>query len=224
MSHSRSSRLVLSLALGVAVGLGAFTPPSVSASPAPAPAARSGAECSLSVMSLNIFYGGDDYDLASGDWCAVADGCPRGLRKLARIVKRSGADVVGLQEAERNTKALARLLGWHADPRAQVISRFPLLRPVGGQGLYTFVEPVPGRIVAVANTHLPSTPYGPYRVQHGASRAKVLALERRLRVPALAHVLRVLPRLAARGIPVFLTGDFNSPSHLDWTQAVADAP
>ena len=130
--------------------------------------------------------------------------------------------MVGLQEAERNTKALARLLGWHADPRAQVISRFPLLRPVGGQGLYTFVEPVPGRIVAVANTHLPSTPYGPYRVQHGASRAKVLALERRLRVPALAHVLRVLPRLAARGIPVFLTGDFNSPSHLDWTQAVAD--
>jgi hypothetical protein len=103
-----------------------------------------------------------------------------------------------------------------------VISRFPLLRPAGGQGLYTFVEPVPGRIVAVANTHLPSTPYGPYKVQLGKSRAKVLALERRLRVPALHHVLRLLPRLAARGIPVFLTGDFNSPSHLDWTCAVAD--
>ena len=173
-------------------------------------------------MSQNIFYGGDDYDLATGDWCPVADGCPSALRKLARIIRASGADVVGLQEAERNTKALARLLGWHADPRAQVISRFPLLRPVGGQGLYTFVEPVPGRIVAVANTHLPSTPYGPYKVQLGKSRAKVMAIERRLRVAALDHVLRVLPRLAARGIPVFLTGDFNSPSHLDWTRAVAD--
>ena len=176
----------------------------------------------LSVMSQNIFYGGDDYDLATGDWCPVADGCPSALRKLARIIRASGADVVGLQEAERNTTALARLLGWHADPRAQVISRFPLLRPVGGQGLYTFVEPVPGRIVAVANTHLPSTPYGPYKVQLGKSRAKVMAIEQRLRVPALDHVLRVLPRLAARGIPVFLTGDFNSPSHLDWTRAVAD--
>jgi hypothetical protein len=31
------------------------------------------------------------------------------------------------------------------------------------------------------------------------------------------------PPLAGRGIPVFLIGDFNSPSHLDWTQAVADA-
>ena len=214
---------MLSLALGVAVGISSATcGPSASAAPAEATRQEDG-PVSISVMSQNIFYGGDDYDLASGDWCPVADGCPGGLRKLARIIRASGADVVGLQEAERNTQALARLLGWHADPRAQVISRFPLLRPAGGQGLYTFVEPVPGRIVAVANTHLPSSPYGPYKVQRGKSKAKVLALERRLRVAALDHVLRVLPRLAARGIPVFLTGDFNSPSHLDWTPAVAEA-
>jgi hypothetical protein len=30
-----------------------------------------------------------------------------------------------------------------------------------------------------------------------------------------------LPALAAAGIPVFLTGDFNTPSHLDWTEAVS---
>ncbi len=222
MPHSRARGLVLGLALGLVLTLGAcpcVTPASAAPPLGPPPQAVS---VSLSVMSLNIFYGGDDYDLASGGFCAVADGCPTALRKLARIIRASGADVVGLQEAERNTARLARLLGWHADPRAQVISRFPLLRPAGGQGLYTFVEPVPGRVVAVANTHLPSTPYGPYRVQKGKSREKVLALENRLRVPALAHVLRVLPRLAARGIPVFLTGDFNSPSHLDWTPAVAD--
>src|SRR6185369_15438339 len=70
---------------------------------------------------------------------------------------------------------------------------------------------------------LPSTPYGPYRVRAGWSRHRVLHLERTLRVRALAPVLKRLPRLAARGIPVFLTGDFNSPSHLDWTAAVAKA-
>ncbi len=223
MPQSRGSRLVLGLALVLVVVLGAG-PPMTPATAQEAPVAPTGAaDLSLSVMSLNIFYGGDDYDLATGDWCPVADGCRRTLRKVARYVRASGADVVGLQEAERNTAALARLLGWHADPRAHVISRYPLLRPAGGQGLYTFVEPIPGRIVAVANTHLPSSPYGPYRVQRGASRVKVLALEQRLRVAALTHVLRTLPRLAARGIPVFLTGDFNSPSHLDWTRAVADA-
>ena len=31
---------------------------------------------------------------------------------------------------------------------------------------------------------------------------------------------RRAPRLADAGMPVFLTGDFNSPSHLDWTPAV----
>jgi endonuclease/exonuclease/phosphatase family metal-dependent hydrolase len=220
MPHSRWSRVFLGLALGLFLGPGAGVATTSASAPSVNTPEPGGVR--LSVMSLNIFYGGDDYDLATGDWCPVADGCTRTLHKLARLIRASGADVVGLQEGERNTGALARLLGWHADPRAQVISRFPLLRPAGGQGLYTFVEPVPGRIVAVANTHLPSTPYGPYKVQRGNSRAKVMALEERLRVPALAHVLRVLPRLAARGIPVFLTGDFNSPSYLDWTQAVAD--
>ena len=177
----------------------------------------------LSVMTQNIFYGGDDYDLSTGGFCAVANGCPRALHRLAHIIEVSGADVVGVQEAEDNTRRLARLLGWHASPQAHVISRFPILDPPHSHGIFTYVEPVPGRVVAVANTHLPSTPYGPYKVQKGWSRHRVMKLERTLRVTALAPVLRRLPRLADRGIPVFLTGDFNSPSYLDWTPAVAKA-
>jgi len=175
----------------------------------------------VSVMTQNIFYGGDDYDLATGGFCPVADGCPRALHRLAHVIAASGADVVGVQEAERNTRRLAALLGWHASPQAHVISRFPILDPPHSHGLFTYVEPVPGRVIAVANTHLPSTPYGPYRVRAGWSHHRVMRLERSLRLPALAPVLRRLPRLAARGIPVFLTGDFNSPSYLDWTPKVA---
>ncbi|HEX3931685.1 MAG TPA: endonuclease/exonuclease/phosphatase family protein [Nocardioides sp.] len=186
-------------------------------------ASRAPAGVRLSVMTQNIFYGGDDYDLATGGFCPVANGCPKALHRLAHVISISGADVVGVQEAERNTRRLARMLGWYASPRAHVISRFPILDPPHGRGVYTYVEPVPGRVVAVANTHLPSTPYGPYRVRHGWSRHRVLHLERTLRVPALKPVLRRLPRLAARGVPVFLTGDFNSPSYLDWTPAVAKA-
>ncbi len=177
----------------------------------------------VSVMTQNIFYGGDDYDLATGDFCATPDGCPRALHRLAHIIAVSGADVVGVQEAERNTRRLAALLGWHASPQAHVISRFPILDPPHSRGVFTYVEPVPGRVIAVANTHLPSTPYGPYRVRAGWSHDRVMRLERSLRVPALAPVLRRLPVLAARGVPVFLTGDFNSPSYLDWTPKVARA-
>ena len=177
----------------------------------------------VSVMTQNIFYGGDDYQLSTGRFCPVADGCPHALHRLAHIIAASGADVVGVQEAERNTRRLAELLGWHASPRAHVISRFPILDPPHSHGLFTYVEPVPGRVIAVANTHLPSTPYGPYRARAGWSHDRVMRLERTLRLKALAPVLKRLPRLAARGIPVFLTGDFNSPSYLDWTPKVARA-
>jgi hypothetical protein len=85
------------------------------------------------------------------------------------------------------------------------------------------VQPVPGRVVAVANVHLPSTPYGPYQVRKGWPRKQVLELERDLRLPALTRVISDTHRLENLGIPVFMTGDFNSPSHLDWTQAVADS-
>ena len=148
---------------------------------------------------------------------------PQALYRLAKIIEASGADVVGVQEPERNTRKLADLLGWYASPQAHVISRFPILDPPGADGLFAYVMPAPGRVVAVANVHLPSTPYGPYQVRKGWPRAKVLELERMPPPPALHRVLRELPDLAGR-MPVFLTGDFNSPSHLDWTQAVADSP
>lgn len=48
----------------------------------------------------------------------------------------------------------------------------------------------------------------------------VLALERETRLPAIAEHLAALPGLVAVGIPVVLTGDFNTPSHLDWTGPV----
>ncbi len=41
-------------------------------------------------------------------------------------------------------------------------------------------------------------------------------------MPAVEQQVNELPQLAAMDIPVFLTGDFNSPSYLDWTEA-ADA-
>ncbi len=209
---------VARLALLTLIATFVVTPPPASAVP---PAEDSPPSVRLSVMSLNMFYGGDDYDLSTGDWCPVANDCPQGLYRMAKIIEASGADVVGLQEPERNTRKLAEVLGWYASPQTHVISRYPILDPPGEDGLFAYVTPVSGRVVAVANVHLPSTPYGPYQVRKGWPRAKVLELERTLRLPALHRVLRELPALASRGVPVFVTGDFNSPSHLDWTPEVA---
>jgi endonuclease/exonuclease/phosphatase family metal-dependent hydrolase len=175
----------------------------------------------LRVMTLNIFYGGDELDLRTNDWCAKRSGCQAAFAKVLETIRASGADVIGLEEAEHSTRRIARALGWFASERLQVVSRYRLIDPPAGDGVFIYVELGPGQVVAIANAHLPSTPYGPYRVRDGATPVRLDALERRVRLPAAQVHLEVLPALASDGIPVFLTGDFNSPSHLDWTPAAA---
>ena len=167
-------------------------------------APRSAAPVSLKVMVFNIENGGTQVSFA----------------KVAQAIKKSGADVAGIEEACGHMPRLARLLGWpYYDRRLQIVSRYPLVDPPGGNGVYTFVQLAPGQVVAMENVHLPSAPYGPNWVRDGKTRAQVLAMERRVRLPAIQDQLAALPGLAAQDIPVFLTGDFNAPSWRDWTKA-----
>ena len=167
-------------------------------------APRSAAPVSLKVMVFNIEYGGTQISFA----------------KVAQAIKKSGADVVGIEEAWGHIPRLAQQLGWpYYDNRLQIVSRYPLVDPPGGNGIYTFVQVAPGQVVAMENVHLPSSPYGPNWVRNGKTRAQVLAMERRVRLPAIQDQLAALPGLTADDIPVFLTGDFNAPSYRDWTKA-----
>jgi hypothetical protein len=153
--------------------------------------------------------------------CDISDEFPiikPGL--VARAIRASGADVVGIEEGGGEIPQIARALHWrYYDIRMQIVSRLPLVDPPGGNGLYTYVEVSPGRVVAMENVHLPSAPYGPVWVKHGKTAAQVIAMEKRVRLPAIQPDLAAARTLHARGIPVFLTGDFNSPSFRDWTKA-----
>ena len=208
-----------------------IVPPTLGAAPvqvsASAPtttrAAAPGDHVEITVMTQNIMYGGDDYDLETGEYCAKVDGCDRAFFRLRNIIRKSDADIVGLQEPERNVARMARLLGWNASPAAHVISRFPIIEVPKANGLYVFVAIRPNRVVAVSNVHLSSDPYGPDMVVAGDPIKKVLAAQRAFQVRDIRPNLKALPRLVEQGIPVILTGDFNSPSHLDWTADAAAA-
>ncbi len=153
--------------------------------------------------------------------CDISDEFPIIKAALvARAIRASGADVVGIEEGGGEIRQIAHALHWrYYDIRMQIVSRLPLIDPPGGHGLYTFVEAAPGRVVAMENVHLPSAPYGPVWVKHGKTAAQVIAMEKRVRLPAIEPDLAAARTLHAAGIPVFLTGDFNSPSFRDWTQA-----
>ena len=173
------------------------------------------------VLNLNIFYGGDELELHTGSWCHRSAGCPETLAQVVNVIRGSGADIVGIEEGEHNAGVIADALRWYASDRTQVISRYPIVDPPGADGIYVWVEVLPGRFVAIGNVHLPAEPYGPYEIRDGASLPEVLDLEESIRLPAIRDQLAALPPLAAAGMPTFLTGDFNSPSHLDWTAAVS---
>lgn len=180
-----------------------------SATPAPVSTpAVSAAPAEVRVMSFNIWVGGEQVDLG----------------QVVAAIQASDADVVGLQEAEGRTREIADALGWqYADERMQIISRLPLLAPADAEGRYIFVQVRPGAVFAMGNVHLPSDPYGPEAVRDGETAEGVLQLEAETRLPVLQPVLDHLPALADAGIPFLLTGDFNTPSSLDWTEDTSAA-
>ncbi len=157
----------------------------------------------LRVMAFNIEWGGTHVRFAG----------------LSDAIREAEADMVAIQEPEGNLPRLAADLGWHYSRRGYVISKYPLIDPPEGNGHYIYVEVVPGKVVAVASVHLPSYPYGPEWLRDGRAIEDVLALERQVRLAAIEPVLQALNGVQQRGFPVFLAGDFNAPSHEDWTEA-----
>lgn len=156
----------------------------------------------LKVATFNIEYGGVHVS----------------FDKVVEVIEKSGADVVGIEEAQGHIPALARALGWpYHSGRLQILSKYPLIDPPGADGVYLFVQIAPGQVVAIENVHLPSNPYGPFEVRQGENRRDVIELERRLRLPAIRPSLRAARGLIEQDIPVFLVGDFNAPSWRDWT-------
>ncbi len=156
------------------------------------------------LMVFNIEYGGE----------RIA------FNQVIAAIHAADPDVVFLEEADLNTgKVSAALGGTHPyfDSGMQIVSRFPLYEPSGSKKAYTLAEIRPGEVVVLANAHLDSVRYGPFRMQQGATADWLEANERVTRLSNLRHPMQVLPPLAAQGHPVFLGGDFNSPSHLDYT-------
>ncbi len=178
----------------------------------------------VKVMTFNVWYGGEQ----------VA------LEKVGEVIRASAADIVGLQESDGNLERIAAISGLsHVDPRRRLLSRWPIFDSGAGErtqtgsslysttgldldALHAWVMLSSGKVVAVSNVHLSSSPSGLEQAREGAKLAEVLRLEEAGRA-AEARPLTALGSLAADGTPVFLTGDFNTASHLDWTEAARRA-
>jgi endonuclease/exonuclease/phosphatase family metal-dependent hydrolase len=165
----------------------------------------------LSVLEYNVEYGGN----ASTD----------------KVMQSVGADVVSVLESYNRLPTMAANAGYpYYDIGLQLLSKYPILEPSGAHGLYALIEVQPGYVVAVVNTHLDYVAYGPRLLAQGRSVSDVRASEDEVRGDTMRLLIPSIEHLLSEGYPVFVTGDFNEPSTLDYgadtigTRADVDQP
>ena len=182
-------------------------------------------QCGLTVMSYNICRGGT----------------MRGqqLSQTAKVIQEANADVVGVQETRSprgdNAEKLAALLGWnfHFDRKAKNCILTPH-KIVEYQNGACKIELKSGPELYLFNLHLPSNPYQPYQLlsirpkwyKHWdtpfiKTEAEAIAHAKDARGREIATLLAQIRSLPDQDAPIFVVGDFNEPSHLDWTNRAA---
>lgn len=170
---------------------------------------------------------------------------PAPFEAMIEAIRVAGADIVGLQEIRAENPEgngataigrsvaprIAAALGWdlleqEGHPEAlwanAIVSRFPI-RGATPAGLGAAIN-VAGRTVHLDNVHLPDAPYQPYSllgVPYGddpfiSTEAGAIRFADQARGTGIRLLLEDL-KAAAGSDAVFVTGDFNEPSHRDWT-------
>lgn len=154
---------------------------------------------------------------AEADDCA-ADDCPA-----------SGADDIAERLADALGYYVYRQHGQNGALWANaILSRYPIRRNIDDE--LGVVLDVDGRSVAVINIHLTDYPYQPYQLL-GIAYGDAPTLRTAEEAIAAAQAARgdtaalVLNRIATlQGVDaVLVTGDFNEPSHRDWTRRGASS-
>jgi endonuclease/exonuclease/phosphatase family metal-dependent hydrolase len=165
----------------------------------------------LKLMTFNVWRGGDQVN----------------LQTVVDTIRLANPDIVAIQEAEENFLQIGDMLGWsHVNPRTQLLSKYPILDPelneegmsVEGEGgfshPYSYIEITPGKVIAVSNVHLTAKLDGPESLRDGLSEETVFENEHAIRVPQIRSIVSCFAKME---LPIFILGDFNSPSHLDST-------
>lgn len=154
----------------------------------------------LDVLTYNVEYGGDE--------------------TTDEVIRRIDADIVGVLESYNRLPRIARVTGYpYYNVGLQILSKYPIHEPSAAEGLYSLIEVEPDHVVAFFNTHLDYVKYGPMLYLRGMPLDEVIASEREVRTASMEILIPDMERLASEGVPVILTGDFNTPSHEDYTEA-----
>lgn len=186
---------------------------------------RAGDAETLRVMTFNLWQGGEEGK--------------QPLDQTVKVIHAAKADVAGLQETKGlevngqrpdNARRIAEKLAWHY---------FDQGHETGVIGRYRIVEHTPkksgvrielpsGRRIWFFNAHFAHAPYQPYQLLkipyadapfiEGAQQAVLEA--RKARGSQVKAMLDEVRQVRDEQSSIFIVGDFNEPSALDWTEKV----
>ncbi|WP_025007062.1 LamG-like jellyroll fold domain-containing protein [Marinilabilia salmonicolor] len=171
---------------------------------------------SLTVMTWNIANGGE------------LQGKFVGIQRIAGVIRSSGADIVSIQETMNAGEILAGELDYYLYRRSKnlsLLSRFPpvksfnVFRPNHAGALQVAINNT--RRILVAPVWLSQQPdLAAYVAKSDAQTDTIEVREMESRGREANFILSEMrPFLInANQIPVVIAGDFNSGSHLDWTE------
>ena len=178
-------------------------------------------ESDFSVMTWNIWHGGRE------------DGEKVGPQKVIRVIKNSRADIIAMQETYGSGELISEALGFNFLPRGtnvSIMSRFPILEDISVFHEFKCV----GAIIQLPD----KTPIAFYSIwlpydaeiwavgtREGKSKEELLAA-----CASSASDLEQILTLAKEKLaesnyadaPIIIAGDFNSMSHLDYTEDAID--
>jgi exodeoxyribonuclease-3 len=186
----------------------------------------------LRLLTSNIDYGAQDYNISS----------------IIDLIHDTKADVVVILEALTNndkpqvdaSQVIADNLGWNhvlfKSNESAIVSRLPMVKIpkkdaviVNMTNKNSTVDPI--CIIPVHYSDYPYQPFQASNIEYCYDTCQKLCLETEAEYISEANRARGknsddtlhMARSIMKTMPVIITGDFNEPSHLDWTSKAAKA-
>ena len=172
----------------------------------------------LKVLAWNIWHGGR------------RKGRDEGVQRVVEVIQESGADLVLMQETYGSGPRISGRLGFDYYLRSKnlsILSRYPIRDVHRLFSAFHFggasIELRPGLTLQAYSLWIHYLPSVGQELKDDASPEQMAAADAETRGREMDAILaELLPHLAATpSLPVIVGGDFNSGSHLDWTEAAA---
>lgn len=173
----------------------------------------------IKILAWNIWHGGHRYGHAVG------------LERVIEIIRSADADIIGLIETYGSGEEIADSLGYYyylISSNLSILSRYPIIETIQAFRPFNFggakILLGSGKELVFLNTWLHYLPDYSNSLMEGKSVKQIIDAEAETRHGEIIEILNEIKLILnnAGDVPVIMSGDFNSGSHLDWTKRTKD--